>query len=46
MVHINVNCEAHIVIYERPQKVYISKKGPRIIRILGLELISFVIETP
>ena len=38
--------EVRIEIYERPQKVYISTKGPRIMRILGLELISFEIETP
>ena len=43
MVHIK--CEVRIVIYESPNKVYISTNGPRIMRILGLDFF-FVIATP
>ena len=35
MVHIK--CEVRIVIYKSPKKVYISTKGPCIMRILGLD---------
>ena len=36
-----IKCKVRIVIYECPKKVYISTKGPSILRILGLEFILF-----